>query len=139
MAATWGQGESIFTVTIRFFPAVASTWVTKVQGPAVIFTFVTNHFTVIFIYPFQCWIGALLTGSGYSKLMAELDTFFKNPTVHNFLNIGWEVAVAFLVGGAVLALVAAVPGYFLSRAMVIEFRKKRAEHMIQKNLRKKLQ
>ena len=40
--------------------------------PAVIFTFVTNHFTVIFIYPFQCWIGALLTGSGYSGSMRSV-------------------------------------------------------------------
>ena len=124
--------QIVIAVPLAFLLRVA-------KVPAVIFTFVTNHFTVIFIYPFQCWIGALLTGSGYSELMAELDTFFHTPTLHNFLNIGWGVAVAFLVGGAVLALVAAVPGYFISKAMVIEFRKKRAEHMKKKNLRKKLQ
>ena len=124
--------QIIIVIPLAFLLRVA-------KVPAVIFTFVTNHFTVIFIYPFQCWIGAMLTGSGYSELMAELDTFFKDPTVHNFLNIGWGVAVAFLVGGAVLAVLAAVPGYFISKAMVIEFRKKRAEHLMKKNQRKKLQ
>ena len=107
--------------------------------PAAIFTFITNHFTVIIIYPFQCYIGALITNTSYSSLRADLKVFFSDPTLHNFLGIGWDVAAAFLVGGVLLAIVTATPGYFISLALVRQFRKRRAERLARKKQKKKLQ
>ena len=80
---------------------------------AVTFTFVTNHVTVFFIYPLQCLAGGYIMGNNYSMqaLQAKMSGLIHNFTWNNFAGLGGELAVAFMLGGLVFGLVAAIVGY----------------------------
>ena len=104
-----------------------------VKVPAVIFTFVTNHFTVIFIYPFQCWIGSYLIfkplsldsfSSRFSSL-AEAATWTEKFRALGTL--GLDVMIPFFAGGIFLALICAPAGYVISRRLVLAYLKKKEQ------------
>lgn len=123
-------GQMIIATTLAFIfkarkiPALACTWI-------------TNPWTVPFIYPFQCYLGAKLMGGDltFKTINKLIGTFLKEHTFESFSNLGSEITVPFFVGGAFLGLITAFGGYFASYGMIISHGK-RIEAKIAKRLAK---
>lgn len=108
---------------------------------ATVGTFITNHFTVIIIYPVQCWIGSYILGHplSFAKVEKELSGLFKEPSFSSLFELGGELITTFFVGGAFLAAIATPITYFVVKRLVVEHRRKAAIRMqrkIQKNKNK---
>ena len=99
--------------------------------PAMACTWVTNYFTAPFIYPVQCYLGALIINSNLS--FQHIKEIFSKLSVKGLLNLGAEIMVPFLVGGAILGIITAFIGYFASYGMIIQHRQR-----VDQRLRRKL-
>jgi len=91
-------------------------------------TLLTNHFTIFIIYPVQCYVGDKLTGGNISY--AEIKDAFKDvlneQSYSALLGIGWELVLAFFVGGALLTVVMTPLTYWFVRNLVIRYRMKKS-------------
>lgn len=86
--------------------------------PAVAFTFVTNHVTVLFIYPLQCWIGSYLIFHPlrYQEISAQLKALINSATwqeaCREVVQLGFQLGASFFAGGLLFAVIASTAGYF---------------------------
>ena len=114
--------------------------------PAFACTWVTNHITIFFIYPVQCWIGSYLIanplsfevikeklkvithGPSWTSLIfkgqfsAGFETLWNQITTA-FEALGGQIVASFFVGGFLFGIILAVPGYFFSLYWVKQYRK----------------
>ncbi len=113
-----------FILKARKIPALACTWI-------------TNPWTVPVIYPFQCLLGAKLSGGdlGWKTANDLFATFLKERTLESFMKLGSEILVPFFVGGLFLGLLFALCSYFASYGLIISYGK-RAEAKLAKRLAK---
>ena len=113
-----------FLFRARKIPAIACTWV-------------TNPWTIPFIYPFQCYLGAKLIGCDltFKAINSLIKTFIKERSLEALNNLGSEILVPFFVGGAFLGLITAFGFYFASYGMIISHGK-RVEAKLVKRLAK---
>ncbi len=98
---------------------------------AIMGTVVTNPYTAVFIYPFQCWLGALLMGSPLelSVVEGEFKGLLASPSWASLLSLGAGLLIPFFIGGAFLAVVTSVPSYYLARYAVRLRRRMKAERI----------
>ena len=100
--------------------------------PAVAFTFVTNHLTVFFIYPVQCWIGSFLMFHPfrYAELSEQLRGLIAAPDMQTAMTeiarLGIQLGVSFFLGGLLFGVIAGVLGYFVTYAATVRFRARMA-------------
>lgn len=94
---------------------------------ATVGTFVTNHFTIFIIYPFQTWLGNRVIGGKLTLREMEiiLKEVFEKKDYGTLFNLGVEVTVSFLLGGVILAVLGTPIAYYLIRSLVIKYRQKR--------------
>ena len=86
-------------------------------------TFVTNPVTIFFIYPAQTWaVYNLLFGN---REMGALPTEWTRESV---MALSGPVIISFFLGGLALALVLSPITFFVVRRIVVDFRRRRAEH-----------
>ena len=103
---------------------------------AMVGTLVTNHVSIIVIYPVQCYIGNKLIGG--SLTFAHMEEQMKDVIIHQeykvLLSLGWEIVISFFAGGLLFAVksrksessVSAfhyIEPYFYSFAYFAEFNK----------------
>ena len=89
-------------------------------------TFVTNHFTVFFIYPFQCYLGARVMGyqMTYDEITRALKGVLHKESLQALTELASEFMVSFFVGGAILAAIMTPLTYYFVKKMVIGHRKR---------------
>ena len=77
-------------------------------------TFITNHFTIFLIYPFQCWLGNRLLGGGltYDHITGALKGVIAEQSWESVLKLGEDLMASFFLGGFVLAVVLVPLTYF---------------------------
>lgn len=111
-----------FILKARKIPALACTWV-------------TNPYTVPFIYPVQCYLGSVIMGSplDFKTITEVFNNMFKNPSWQSLLEIGQEFLIPFFIGGFTFGIVSATIGYFSAYGMIEQYRSRR-----KKKLNKKL-
>lgn len=91
---------------------------------------VTNPITVIPIYYLNYKVGVLFVE--YPPLTwADFEGLFSSITMTKFLELGEAILVPLFVGGLVIAIVAAIPTYFITRRLVIRSRRRKAERLAQ--------
>jgi len=78
---------------------------------------VSNPLTIPLLYVGEYEIGRFILGQ------EGVDLIVKDYTLESFLQLGWEVAAPLFVGGFILALLFAVPAYFLSYRLLASIRK----------------
>lgn len=95
---------------------------------AVVGTFITNHFTIWIIYPVQCYVGNKLIGGklSYAVIKSAMSQLISKASYRALLDLGWELATSFFIGGALLALVCTPLTYYGVRNFVIRRRTRRA-------------
>ena len=89
-------------------------------------TFITNHFTIFIIYPLQTFGGAKLLGLNlsYEKIKSAMTDVIEKQSFETLFSLGVDMAMAFLVGGLVMALVFTPITYFAVKRMVEKHRAK---------------
>lgn len=95
--------------------------------PALACTWVTNYFTVPFVYPLQCYVGSLIMGHPftYAYLKNIFTDFAKAPSFKALGTLGVEITIPFFVGGIVFGGICAFVGYFSSFGFVTRHRQKK--------------
>ncbi len=89
-------------------------------------TFVTNHFTIFFIYPFQFYVGAKLMGYQltYAEITKALKGVLHEGSLQSMTGLASEILVSFFVGGAILTAIMTPLTYYVVKKMVIGHRKR---------------
>ncbi len=91
---------------------------------AMVGTLVTNHVSIIVIYPVQCYIGNKLIGG--SLTFAHMEEQMKDVIIHQeykvLLSLGWEIVISFFAGGLLFAVIAAPIAYYGVKALVNRYR-----------------
>lgn len=107
-------------------------WLKAAKIPAVVFTFVTNHVTVLFIYPLQCWIGSYLMFNPISlaSLHGQFDGLIHAPDMRTALveigRMGLQLGGSFFLGGLLFGVIAGGIGYLCTYHAAVRFRAKMA-------------
>ena len=103
-----------FLFKARKIPALACTWV-------------TNPWTIPFIYPLQCYLGAKLLGRHLTLHVINnlIGTFLEEQTFESFVNMGEQIVIPFFVGGSFLGIIFAISSYFASYGMIISYAKRK--------------
>ena len=121
-----------FQMVIALFLA----WIFKASKiPALACTWITNHVTVIFIYPVQCYIGAKIVGISLSFHQVEdiLKDLIEKRDWASFSSLGMDIIIAFMVGGALFGIISGVISYFAAYGIIASHRN-RVEVRLQKKL-----
>lgn len=118
------------------------------------FTWITNHVSVFFIYPIQCYVGGLIIFRPFefAKLnatfsealtsimkMAKKSGFFEATykTVVMFWDLGSDILITFFAGGLLFGIVSGIVGYCLSYGAIIRYKEGRRQRMRQKLISKR--
>lgn len=112
-------------------------------------TFITNPWTVVVIYPIQIYFGKMLltlkmpdTQEIHQIYEAFMDAMskvsFTSPSSFGqILDLGvQELILPFFAAGAVMGIVGAAIGYFLTLRLVVRYRKLRQDRKIKKSYRR---
>ncbi len=100
--------------------------------PAVACTFVTNHVTVFFIYPVQCWVGSYLMFHpiSFASLRGQLQGLIDAPDMQTAMvevgRMGLQLGGAFFLGGTLFGIIAATAGYICTYNAAVQFQAKLA-------------
>lgn len=105
---------------------------------ATIGTLVTNHFSILIIYPFQTWLGnRVLRGH---LTLGEMETIlkevFEKKDYKTLFGLGMEISVSFLLGGVILAVTFTPIVYYSIRTLVIHYRTRSAMRKAAGNTKK---
>ena len=112
-------GQTVLAVALAFIlrasklPAMACTWI-------------SNPWTVIFLYPFQCYIGSKVIGGDltFSSVSDIFAKFMKDPSFGAFTDLGRDIVLPFFIGGAMLAVPVALISYFATYGMIVSYNKR---------------
>lgn len=101
---------------------------------ALIFTFPTNIYTIIFIYPFQCWLGGKLLrlNLSYSLLSKTFRELFHDFSFAEFLELSTEIIAAFFAGGLFLGVLFGIIGYFSVYSLITSYRERRKKMLAER-------
>lgn len=87
---------------------------------ALLSTWLSNPFTIPFLYPLQCYVGGciLRRPSSYPEVKHMLSGIISDPSLKSLATLGAELLTAFLVGGLLFGTVAALAGYYTTVPLV---------------------
>jgi len=94
-------------------------------------TLLTNHFTIFFIYPAQCYVGSRLLGGtlSYSAIKTAMEDVLREQSHAELMKIGGELVAAFFLGGAILTVIMTPLTYCTVKKLVIRYRGRNAERI----------
>lgn len=101
---------------------------------AVMATFISNNFTIPFLYPVQCYIGGYLICKPlrYEQVTTNLSEIITNPSYESIYQLGMHLVLAFFAGGIVLGIISAILGYFIAHRLTEKYQLKRHERIMLK-------
>lgn len=109
------------------------------RGMAVLFTFVSNPYTTPILYPAACLVGAKILGISlsFAQIESSIGKILSSFRFHEFTEIGWDLFISFMIGGPIVGMAMAIPGYFISARIISVYRKRRESHrMLKRNNRR---
>ncbi len=98
-------------------------------------TFITNPYTATVSVPAQCWIGAIILGRPltFAELSNRFGCLMAEPSWANFLELGEDLIIPLLLGGAVFAVVFSIPTYYLTLFWVKSHRRRKAAKQLKRS------
>ena len=95
---------------------------------ATVGTFFTNHFSIFIIYPLQCWVGNKLMGGSltFEASKQVMKDLLVKQDYATLLALGWELVLAFFIGGALLTAIMTPITYIAVKKIVTTFQAKKA-------------
>lgn len=90
-------------------------------------TFITNPFSVLFIYPAQCWVGNKIIGGSLTwKATEKAAIGLVKLDLSGFLHLGGDLIASFFIGGFLLAAICTPVTYFAVYGLVGRYRRIKA-------------
>ena len=91
-------------------------------------TLITNPFTIIFIYPAQCWIGSRLLGKDleYGSIVSSMKQMIASHDWTSLSGLSGTIVTSFFVGGFIFAAVLTPLTYYGMLLLVRRYRDERA-------------
>lgn len=101
---------------------------------SVLGTMLTNPATIVFFYPFQCYLGNLVLGGdlSFAFFKEKLQTVIAEQTLASVWELSGSVLVSYFAGGLLLLVVTTPLCYFIVRALVVRYRALRAKRLLAK-------
>ena len=90
-------------------------------------TLLTNHVTIFFIYPLQCYVGDRLMGGrlSWEQIKEVMANGLEKQSFESLFELGWHLTVAFFIGGAILTAIMTPLTYVGVKNLVIKRRERR--------------
>ncbi|MDD3154724.1 MAG: DUF2062 domain-containing protein [Victivallaceae bacterium] len=129
IARGWALGMAVgFVVPIGIQLVVAVPLSFVLRGSkigAALGTCITNHFTVLVIYPVQCYLGNKIIGGdlSFAGIRAALGDVFREKTFDSLIALGDHLLWSFFAGGILLAAIATLLTYWGVRRLVSTYRR----------------
>ena len=91
-------------------------------------TLLTNHVTVFFIYPLQCYVGDRLMGGhlSWEQIRSAMENVLAKQSFDSLFALGWHLTTAFFIGGAILTAIM-TPLTYVGVKNLVEKRRARRE------------
>jgi uncharacterized protein len=92
-------------------------------------TWITNPYTIPFMYPVFCFVGSKILGTdlSFKVIDKEIVHVIHDFSWHNLLQLGEELVFSFLVGGFIFGIILGGIGYFITYRMVVLYRNKKSK------------
>ena len=90
-------------------------------------TLLTNHVTIFFIYPLQCYVGDRLLGGrlSWEQIKEVMASVLEKQSFESLFELGWHLTLAFFIGGAILTAIMTPLTYIGVKNLVLQ---RRARH-----------
>ena len=97
-------------------------------------TLLTNHVTIFFIYPLQCYVGDHLMGGrlSWEQIKEVMTSVLEKQSFESLFELGWHLTVAFFLGGAILTAIMTPLTYVGVKNLVIKRRERRSQTNMEK-------
>ena len=94
-------------------------------------TLITNHVTVFFIYPIQCYIGSLLLpgNSNYEEISRNMQSVAEHQDWSSLSALTGQVIASFFIGGILFAAIMTPLTYFTVLKLVRSRQKRKARRL----------
>ncbi len=118
----------IFPMGTQTLPAILLALIFRVDKLlAFIATWVTNPYTVPFIYPVFCYTGSKILGISLtlSKIQKDILDITHSFSWKALEKLGIEFGASFFVGAFFYGVIISVSGYFFTRFVVTKYRKRK--------------
>ncbi len=91
-------------------------------------TLLTNHVTIFFIYPLQCYVGDRLMGGhlSWEQIRSAMENVLAKQSFDSLFALGWHLTIAFFIGGAILTAIM-TPLTYVGVKNLVEKRRARRE------------
>ena len=98
-------------------------------------TWVSNPYTTPFMYLGFCYLGSRILGNplGIKQIEFMVKDIFTAFSFEKCWDIGLFIILSYMVGGAIIGGISAIVGYFISKKMVIKYRKIRKARMFKRS------
>jgi uncharacterized protein len=92
-------------------------------------TWIANPYTITFLYPFFCFVGARILGIDmtFQQIDREIMNIIHDFSWHNLILLGEELAFSFFVGGFIFGIILGGIGYYFTYRTVLLYRNKRVK------------
>jgi uncharacterized protein len=87
-------------------------------------TWISNPYTVTFLYPIFCYVGAKVAGTGltFMYINRQISSIVHNFTWHGLLSLGSNLALSFFIGGLIFGIIIGCIGYLITYILVVKYR-----------------
>lgn len=95
-------------------------------------TLLTNHFSIFIIYPAQCYVGNHLMGGNLSwaQIKSVMSGVLDQQSFESLLALGWDLTIAFFIGGAILTAITTPLTYIGVKKLVDQRRQRRNKKLM---------
>ena len=99
---------------------------------ATVGTFITNHFTIFIIYPAQCYVGNKIMGGNltFAATKQVMKDLLEKQNYEALLALGWDLVIAFFIGGALLTAIMTPVTYIFVKRLVAAFQARKNQKQI---------
>jgi uncharacterized protein len=125
----WGQTALSIILAIRFK-----------TNPGITFaaTWVSNPYSVIFLYPAFCYVGSMIIGAHmtFAQVKTNIVSVIHNFSWDVFCGLGSELAISYIIGSFVFGVIGASVGYYLTYKVLKKYKQARAKRKTLKIMKK---
>jgi uncharacterized protein len=125
----WGQTAVSIILAIRFK-----------TNPGITFaaTWVSNPYSVIFLYPAFCYVGSRVIGNSmtFAQIKANILCVIHNFSWDVFCGMGAELVLSYIIGAFIFGVVGAGVGYYFTYKIIKKYKQARAKRKTLKIMKK---
>lgn len=91
----------------------------KSKLAAALGVWICNPLLLPFVYFLDYEVGRIITGTTPPSFTVS------DFSIHNLIELGWDISYPLFVGGLVMGLVLAIPSYFVTKRIIMLYRERR--------------